>query len=121
MTDDFIGYVLIVLSLLWLSVSMQACTSSSTQTTLEFDFYKDGGNSSEYIVDDVVVDSSANQYLIYYDTTSGNLFVTKKNSSGDYDWSFKYPTIDIIPEGTSTVLSSDENTLRIIGDINTEE
>ena len=116
MTNESIGYVLIVLSLLWLSVSMQACTSSSTQTTLEFDFYKDGGNSSLYQIFDIVVDSSANQYLIYSDGTSGNLFVTKKNSGGGYDWSFEYPTIDVLPFAKSVILSSDGNTLRIIGD-----
>ena len=95
---------------------MQACASSSTQTTVEFDFYQDNGNSSEYLLYYVLADSSANQYLFYSDSGAGNLFVTKKSSSGSYDWSFEYPTIDIVSNSKSAVLSSDESTLRILGD-----
>ena len=95
---------------------MQACASSSTQTTIELDFYQDNGNSSEHIVMNVLVDSSANQYLIHSDSDTGNLFVTKKTSNSSYDWSFSYATIDIISYSKSAVLSSDGNTLRILGD-----
>ena len=95
---------------------MQACASSSTQTTIELDFYQDNGNSSEYLVINVLVDSSANQYLIHSDSIIGNLFVTKKSSNGSYDWSFEYPTIDSLMYSKSAVLSSDGNTLRILGE-----
>ena len=96
---------------------MQACASSSTQTTIELDFYQDNGNSSEYVIINVLADSSANQYLLHSPTPTGNLFVTKKSSNGSYDWSFEYPTIDIIPYSKSAVLSSDGNTLRILGEL----
>ena len=95
---------------------MQACANSSTQTTIEFDFYQDNGNSSEYIVIDVLVDSSTNQYLIYSNTSGGNLFVTKKSSNGSYDWSLKYISIDVIIYSKIVVLSSDGNTIRFFGD-----
>ena len=81
------------------------------------DFYQDGGNSSAYQIFDIEVDSSSNQYLIYSNGTRDNLFVTKKSSNGSYDWSFEYPTIDILAFAKSAILSSDGNTLRIIGDV----
>ena len=41
--------------------------------------------------------------------------MTKKSSSGGYDWSFKYPTIDLLQNSASSILSSYRNTLRIMG------
>ena len=101
--------------LLWCSALTQTCATSPTQSPIELDFYKDGNDSTVYRMYSLVVDSSLNQYLVYSTSVTGVLYVAKKDLNGTIDWSYKYTNLSIYAYGESIRLSSDENTLRILG------
>ena len=102
--------------ILWYNVRTQECANSSTQTSIELDFIRHNSSSLRYMIFEVAVDLSMNQYIVYSNGTFDPVHVAKRNASGDYDWSMRYDGIDIISTAKILVLSSDENTLRILGD-----
>ena len=114
----FIGYVLIIASLLLCCVRMQACANSSTQATIEFTEIKNGSNSVSMVLYDVLADTNNNTYLIYSNSTFDYWHMTKRNSSGDYEWSVQFSNFTLYAKSQSAVLSSDGNTIRIMGQRN---
>ena len=107
---------MILLSVLLCTVSMQSCATSSTQTSVEMNFYNNGSSANPYQVFDVVIDSSANSYPIYSTGTGQNIFITKINPDGTHAWSREYPGLILENLSQRTHLSNDQSTLRILGD-----
>ena len=107
---------MILLSLLLCTVSMQSCVTSSTQTTIEMNFYTNESGFNHYRVFDIVIDSSTNMYPIYSTAADQNIFITKINPDGTHVWSREYPGLLIKEKSFSTQVSSDQSTLRMLGD-----
>ena len=107
---------MILLSLLLCTVSMQSCATSSTQISIEMNFYNNGSSANPYQVFDIVIDSSANRYPIYSTGFRQNIFITKINPDGTHEWSREYPGLLIKQRSFSTQVSNDQSTLRMLGD-----
>ena len=79
-------------------------------------FYNNGSSANPYQVLDIVIDSSANRYPIYSTDANQNIFITKINPDGTHEWSREYPGLILNDLISKTQLSSDQSTLRILGD-----
>ena len=105
---------MIILLLLWCSVSMQTCSNSTTNYTIEANFYKNETGTTRYIPSDILVDSSFNQYLIYYLDGSNNTLITKIATDGSHTWTKEYAGMNIKKVAKIAVLSSDGTVLRML-------
>ena len=108
--SSYIGYALVILSLLWCSGSMQVCSNSTTNYTIEVNFYKNDTGTIRSDPMDIIVDSSNNQYLMYTLAASDSYRITKIASDGNYIWTQQY---NGVKHYIRAQLSSDETVLRI--------
>ena len=111
-----VGYTVIVISLLWCTMSVRACTNSTSQSTIKMTFYADDtAGTDPYAVSDIVLDSSSNQYLLYASTISTqNIRISKINSNGTFGWSVLYTNMVMLNHKKSMLISSDGSALRVI-------
>ena len=107
---------IILLTLLWCSVRVYTCSNSSTtQFPIKINSYTD--NSTAYVPSDIVIDGSMNQYLIYsYSGTNQDAHISKINSDGSIGWSKKYASFIIKHLFKSAQISSNGDSLMIIGE-----
>ena len=103
-----------LVSLLWCSVSLQVCSNSTTNYTIEVNFYKNETGTTRYIPSDIVVDSSSNQYLFYYLNGSNSTLITKIATDGSHTWTKEYTDLNIKKLAKIAVLSADETVLRML-------
>ena len=92
---------------------MQTCSTSSTQSLIEFNAYNNG--SDKYALLEVLIDSSMNKYVLH--ALEGNQVVpqiAKITPDGNTAWSKSYSGLLINHVAKRMVLSGDENTIRMI-------
>ena len=114
-----IGYIAMLLCLLWCSVSIKACTTSTTQSNIEMSVYTNGSNSDQFVLSDIVVDSNDNQYILYAPPGIDTLIrIVRLNADGTQEWSMFYTTLYRTINMKSMHISGDGTTLRIISQQN---
>ena len=108
-------FQILLLILLWCSVGVQTCSNSSTtQVPIKVSSYTD--NSTAYAPSDIVIDSSMNKYLIYsYFGNNQDVHVSRINSDGNIAWSKKYADFIIKDFMKTAQISSNGDSLMMIG------
>ena len=97
---------------------MQTCSTSPTQSAIEFTAYNDGTN--KYTVLEVLIDSSMNKYILH--ALEGDQVapqIVKITPDGNTAWAKSYSGLLIIHEAKRMVLSGDQNTIRMISERST--
>ena len=110
--------MLILLSLLWCSASLQSCSTSSTQTNITFTTYNNGTASEPYLIANSILDSSNNEYAAFQlgsGVVNSTLKIAKIDPDRNIAWSKTYTNISSSIFRDSMQLSTDENTLMVIG------
>ena len=111
--------MLILLSLLWCSASLQSCPTSSNQTNIAFTTYNNGNASEPYLISNSILDSSNNEYVAFQlgsDSVNSTLKIAKINPDRNIAWSKIYTNTSSATFKDSIQLSYDENTLMVIGE-----
>ena len=93
---------------------MQTCSNSTVKSTIEVNFYKSGSSTTAYVPTDIVVDSSNNRYLAFYEEFFESLFVTKIAPDGTFSWIIEYGDLYFTAKAKVIALSSDETKLRML-------
>ena len=92
---------------------MQTCSTSSTQSLIEFNAYNNG--SDKYALQEVLIDSSMNKYILH--APEGDQVaphIAKMLPDGTYSWTKTYSNLQIGHQAKLMTLSGDENTIRMI-------
>ena len=107
----------LILSLVWNITSTKECIESTTQTTIELNFYNNGTTENEFAVTNLMLDSSSNQYLYFaFPGTDNNTHIAKKSSDGTQLWVKEYPGFYFKRGYRNTQMSKDESVIRILGE-----
>ena len=98
---------------------MQTCSTSSTQSVIEFTAYNNG--SDKYALLDVVLDSSMNKYILHVlDGYGVKPNIAKISPTGTLFWTKTYSDFRIYRETKHMTLSTDETKIRMITRIPSE-
>ena len=109
-------FMIMLLTLLWCSVSVYTCSNSSTtQVPIKVTVYND--NSSPYAMSDIVMDGSMNKYFVYaYPGTGQAVHIARINSDASIGWTKKYDGFKLKNWFKSTQISSSGDVLMVIGE-----
>ena len=92
---------------------MQTCSTSSTQSVIEFNAYNNG--SDKYALLDVVLDSSMNKYILHaLEGSSVQPYITKMYPNDTSAWTKGYSGLLVTHESKRMVLSANETIIRMI-------
>ena len=111
-----IRYFAVFLVGICLHGQVNGCRNSTTQVTIDMNWYNNDTDADLYVPADIILDSSMSQFISYsHPGSNQDLFITKIWANGLHHYSKRYNSLIVLDKMKSIQLSNNGTFIRVVG------